>query len=45
MERTRSGNTYHRVLRCTQAYRLEEGVWRVIVRHADELAEKDEGQH
>ncbi len=41
MERTVDGRTYHRTLRCTQVYRLEEGQWKVIVRHADELADKD----
>jgi ketosteroid isomerase-like protein len=44
MERTKDGRTYHRVLRCTQVYRLEDGEWRVIVRHADELPEKDASQ-
>jgi ketosteroid isomerase-like protein len=44
MERTDEGRTYHRVLRCTQVYRLEDGTWKVIVRHADELPEKDEQQ-
>ena len=41
MERTIDGRTHHRVLRCTQVYRLEDGQWKLIVRHADELAEKD----
>lgn len=41
IERTRDGRTYHRVLRCTQVYRLEDDVWRVVVRHADELPERD----
>jgi hypothetical protein len=27
-------------LRCTQVYRLEDGEWRVILRHADEFAPK-----
>ena len=31
-----------RTLRCTQAYRRENGEWKVILRHADELPEKDE---
>ncbi len=45
MERTSGGRTYHhRVLRCTQVYRLEDGEWKVIVRRADELAEKDSHQ-
>lgn len=44
MERTRDGRTYHRVLRCTQVDRLEDGSWKVIVRHADELAERDPQQ-
>jgi ketosteroid isomerase-like protein len=44
MERTSGGRTYHRVLRCTQVYRLEDGEWKVIVRHADELPEKDSHQ-
>ena len=30
--------------RCTQAYRLEHGEWKVILRHADELSETDEQQ-
>jgi ketosteroid isomerase-like protein len=41
MERTHDGRTYHRVLRCTQVYRREDGMWKVLVRHADELAEQD----
>ena len=41
MERTQDGRTYHRVLRCTQVYRLEAETWKVIVRHADELSERD----
>jgi len=44
MERTIGGRTDHRVLRCTQVYRLEDGQWKVIVRHADELATKDPEQ-
>ena len=44
MERTSEGRTYHRVLRCTQVYRLEDGEWKVVVRHADELHEKDARQ-
>jgi len=33
-----------RTLRCTHAYRLENGQWKVVLRHADELAETDEHQ-
>ena len=33
-----------RTLRCTQAYRREDGEWKVILRHADELPRKDEQQ-
>jgi ketosteroid isomerase-like protein len=33
-----------RTLRCTHAYRLEDGQWKVVLRHADELAETDEHQ-
>jgi hypothetical protein len=44
MERTSEDRAYHRVLRCTQVYRLEDGEWKVIVRHADELPEKDPHQ-
>jgi ketosteroid isomerase-like protein len=31
-----------RTLRCTQAYRRENGEWKVVLRHADELSRKDE---
>jgi ketosteroid isomerase-like protein len=33
-----------RTLRCTQAYRREEGQWKVILRHADELPQNDQQQ-
>jgi ketosteroid isomerase-like protein len=33
-----------RTLRCTQVYRRENGVWRVVLRDADELPGKDEQQ-
>lgn len=33
-----------RTLRCTQAYRREGGQWKVVLRHADELPERDEDQ-
>ncbi len=31
-------------LRCAQAYRRENGEWKVVLRHADELPHKDEQQ-
>ena len=33
-----------RTLRCTQVYRRENGEWKVVLRHADELPFKDEQQ-
>ena len=33
-----------RTLRCTQVYRRENGAWKVILRHADELPGKDAQQ-
>jgi ketosteroid isomerase-like protein len=33
-----------RTLRCTQVYRREDGEWKVVLRHADELPRKDEQQ-
>jgi ketosteroid isomerase-like protein len=33
-----------RILRCTQVYRRENGEWKVVLRHADELPGKDEQQ-
>jgi ketosteroid isomerase-like protein len=33
-----------RTLRCTQGYRHEGGTWKVVLRHADELPERDEHQ-
>lgn len=33
-----------RTLRCTQVYRRENGEWKVILRHADELPRKDHQQ-
>ena len=33
-----------RTLRCTQAYRRENGEWKITLRHADELPRKDEQQ-
>jgi ketosteroid isomerase-like protein len=31
-------------LRCTQVYRRENGEWKVVLRHADALMQKDEQQ-
>ena len=33
-----------RILRCTQVYRRENGEWKIVLRHADELPHKDEQQ-
>jgi ketosteroid isomerase-like protein len=33
-----------RTLRCTQIYRRENGEWKVVLRHADELPRRDEQQ-
>jgi hypothetical protein len=44
MTRQVEGHAQPRTLRCTQAYRLEDGEWRVILRHADELARTDQHQ-
>lgn len=33
-----------RTLRCAQAYRRENGEWKVVLRHADELPHQDEQQ-
>lgn len=33
-----------RTLRCTQAYHREGGQWKVVLRHADEIPDKDEQQ-
>jgi hypothetical protein len=35
--RTVDGKLVSRVLRCTQAYRIEGGEWRIFHRHAEEL--------
>jgi hypothetical protein len=29
---------------CTQVYRRENGEWKIVLRHADELLHKDEQQ-
>ena len=44
MTRYADGQPKPRNLRCTQAYRRENGEWKVILRHADELPTKDEQQ-
>jgi ketosteroid isomerase-like protein len=44
MTRTVGDRPQPRTLRCTQAYRRENGEWKVILRHADELPRKDERQ-
>lgn len=44
MTRHADGQPRPRTLRCTQAYRRENGQWRVVLRHADELPRKDEQQ-
>ena len=33
-----------RTRRCTQVYRRENGQWKVVLRHADELPRKDQRQ-
>jgi ketosteroid isomerase-like protein len=38
------GRPHPRTLRCTQVYRHEDGRWKVVLRHADELPQKDEHQ-
>jgi ketosteroid isomerase-like protein len=37
MTRIVDGNPVPRVLRCTQVYRIEDGKWRIVHRHADDL--------
>jgi ketosteroid isomerase-like protein len=44
MDRQVDGTVYRRTLRCTQVYRREDGRWKVVVRHADELPNKDMNQ-
>ena len=44
MTRHADGPPMPRTLRCTQAYRRENGEWKVTLRHADELPLKDEQQ-
>jgi ketosteroid isomerase-like protein len=44
MTRTVGDRPQPRTLRCTQAYRRENGEWKVVLRHADELPRKDDQQ-
>ena len=44
MTRHASDRQYARTLRCTQVYRRERGQWKVVLRHADELSQRDEHQ-
>ncbi len=44
MTRRAGDRSQPRTLRCTQAYRRENGEWKVVLRHADELPRKDEQQ-
>jgi ketosteroid isomerase-like protein len=44
MTRHAGGEPRPYTLRCTQAYRLEDGEWKIVLRHADELLQKDEQQ-
>jgi hypothetical protein len=44
MTRHASGQPRPYTLRCTQVYRLEGGEWKIALRHADELLQKDEQQ-
>jgi ketosteroid isomerase-like protein len=41
MTRQSGGRPRPRRLRCTQVHRREDGEWRVVLRHADELPVKD----
>ena len=44
MTRHVGGQARPLTLRCTQVYRREDGEWKVVLRHADPLVEKDEQQ-
>jgi ketosteroid isomerase-like protein len=44
MTRHASGQPRPLTLRCTQVYRRENGEWKVVLRHADALTQKDEQQ-
>jgi len=40
MSREVDGEVEHRTLRASQGYRIEDGVWRVVFRHGDPMAER-----
>ncbi len=44
MTRHTADQPKRRTLRCTQVYRRENGEWKVILRHADELPLRDDQQ-
>jgi ketosteroid isomerase-like protein len=44
MTRHPGGQARPVTLRCTQVYRVVDGAWKVVLRHADELMQKDEQQ-
>jgi ketosteroid isomerase-like protein len=44
MTRNTGDGVQARTLRCTRVYRRENGQWKVVLRHADELPRKDEQQ-
>jgi len=44
MTRHTGGQPRPYTLRCTQAYRRQDGEWKVMLRHADPLLPKDEQQ-
>jgi ketosteroid isomerase-like protein len=44
MTRLIDGQPRPLTLRCTQVYRRENGEWKVVLRHADALTQKDEQQ-
>jgi ketosteroid isomerase-like protein len=44
MTRHAGGQPRPYTLRCTQVYRLEDGEWKIVLRHADELVQQDEQQ-
>ena len=44
MTRNTGSGPHPRTLRCTQVYRREGGQWKVVLRHADEIPDKDDEQ-